>query len=72
MIYYLVAVEETNGFDTTGVEVFLFSNESDAKAFSSKKQEQKRGNGKVKIVPLELDKILTNPECFSGESLDIY
>jgi hypothetical protein len=72
MIFYLLAIESTNGFNTTDIEVFLFSNESDAKALSIKKREQNPNYGRIQILPLELDKILNNPNCIFGESLDIY
>jgi hypothetical protein len=48
--------------------MYLFSNESDAIVYQINKQKQ---NLKTKIIPIELDKVLIDPNCIIGEILNI-
>jgi hypothetical protein len=67
MIYYLVTLNNNDGFRTNEVEVFLFSNKTDAEAHTIKLVEQRRCcKHDIKILPILLDFELKNPGC-TGE-----
>ncbi len=67
MTYYLVTLKNNNGFDITDVEVFLFSNKSEAEAHSIKLIKQRCGSkSNIEILHIELDKEFNKHDC-SGE-----
>jgi hypothetical protein len=71
MIYYLVTVSGHDGFKTTELELFLFSNISDAEAHSIKLVELNRGSKyDIKILPIELNKALKDSGCL-GEFISV-